>query len=70
MSGISMDLSPEFPTDADMILLTESAKNERDIVAKIKSQLRAGKSAALTSVRRIAISVSAVRDPASESPRA
>jgi hypothetical protein len=49
MIGIPMELHPDFPTNADMVLLTESAKFDPDIVAKIKGQLRAGKSVVITS---------------------
>ncbi len=49
MIGIPIDLRPEFPTNADMVLLTESAKSDPDLVAKIKHQLRAGKSVVITS---------------------
>jgi hypothetical protein len=49
MIGIPIDLYPTFPTDADMLLLTESAKADPDIVSKIKSQLVAGKSVVITS---------------------
>jgi hypothetical protein len=49
MIGIPIDLRPEFPTNADLILLTESAKFDPDIVGKIKGQLRAGKSVVITS---------------------
>ncbi|MHB1957517.1 MAG: ATP-binding protein [Acidobacteriaceae bacterium] len=49
MIGIPIDLSPTFPTDADMVLLTESAKYDPQIVGKIKGQLRAGKNVAITS---------------------
>jgi hypothetical protein len=47
--GIPIDLHPEFPTNADLVLLTESAKFDPDIVAKIKNQLMAGKSVVVTS---------------------
>ena len=47
--GIPIDLHPEFPTNADMVLLTESAKFDADIVNKIKTQLVAGKSVVITS---------------------
>ena len=40
---------PVFPTNADLVLLTESAKVDPDIVAKIKGQLAAGKSVVITS---------------------
>jgi hypothetical protein len=49
MIGIPIDLRPEFPTNANLILLTECAKFDADIVAKIKGQLRAGKSVVITS---------------------
>lgn len=49
MIGIPIDLHPEFPTNASLVLLTECAKADPDIVAKIKGQLRAGKSAVITS---------------------
>ncbi len=49
MIGIPIDLRPEFPTNADLILLTESAKFDPNIVAKIKNQLAAGKSVVITS---------------------
>jgi hypothetical protein len=47
--GIPIDLYPEFPADADMILLTECAKSDPDIIAKIKKQLVDGKSVVITS---------------------
>jgi hypothetical protein len=49
MIGIPIDLHPEFPTNADLVLLTESAKFDPNIVTKIKNQLRAGKSVVITS---------------------
>src|ERR1022692_2942530 len=49
MIGIPIALHPEFPTNANLVLLTECAKDDPDIVAKIKGQLRAGKSAVITS---------------------
>ncbi len=49
MIGIPIDLRPEFPTNANMVILTEEAKFDPDIVAKIKGQLRAGKSVVITS---------------------
>jgi hypothetical protein len=49
MSGIPMELTPEFPTDAKMIFLTESAKFDPAIVEKIKGQLNAGKNVIITS---------------------
>jgi len=49
MIGIPIELYPEFPTNADLVLLTESAKFDPDLVAKIKGQLTAGKSVVITS---------------------
>ena len=49
MIGIPIDLHPDFPTNADLVLLTESAKFDPNIVAKIENQLRAGKSVIITS---------------------
>jgi hypothetical protein len=47
--GIPIDLQPTFPEDADPLLLTESAKFDPKIVAKIKQQLVAGKNVIITS---------------------
>jgi hypothetical protein len=47
--GIPIDLYPAFPTNANLVLLTESARFDPDIVAKIKRQLVAGKSVVITS---------------------
>jgi hypothetical protein len=49
MIGIPIDLYPEFPTNANLVLLTECAKSDPDIVAKIKGQLVAGKNVVITS---------------------
>jgi hypothetical protein len=49
MIGIPIDLRPEFPTDAKLVLLTEAAKFDPDIVDKIKGQLEDGKSVVITS---------------------
>jgi hypothetical protein len=49
MIGIPIDLRPEFPTNANLVLLTEAAKADPDIVAKIKGQLVAGKNVVITS---------------------
>jgi hypothetical protein len=49
MVGIPIDLHPTFPVDTDVVLLTESAKYDPDIVAKIKKQLQAGKNVIITS---------------------
>jgi hypothetical protein len=47
--GIPIDLHPAFPTNAEMVLLTECAKSDPDILSKIKGQLVAGKSVVITS---------------------
>jgi len=47
--GIPIELVPQFPAGADMVLLTESARADPDIVAKIKKQLVAGKNVMVTS---------------------
>jgi hypothetical protein len=49
MIGIPIDLYPQFPTNANLVLLTESAQFDPAIVAKIKGQLTAGKSVVITS---------------------
>jgi len=49
MCGIPIDLVPEFPTDANMIFLAESAKFDDTIVDKIKGQLMNGKTVVITS---------------------
>jgi len=49
MMGIPIEMYPYFPTNADVVLLTEEAKFDPDIVAKIKQQLTAGKSVVITS---------------------
>ena len=47
--GIPIDLCPAFPTDARLVLLTESAKFDPEIIAKIKRHLAAGNSVVITS---------------------
>jgi len=49
MIGLPIDLRPTFPSDAPTILLTEDAKFDPGIVAKIKGQLTAGKTVVITS---------------------
>ena len=49
MIGLPMDIFPQFPTDAGMVLLTEQAKWDPDIIRKIQAQLEAGKSVCVTS---------------------
>jgi hypothetical protein len=47
--GIPIELAPEFPKEAPLVLLTEAAQHDPDIVAKIKGQLTAGKNVVVTS---------------------
>ena len=49
MVGVPIDLQPQFPTEAPLVLLTEAAKHDPDIVPKIEGQLRAGKNVMITS---------------------
>jgi len=49
MIGLPMDERPEFPTEDSVILLTEEAAFDKDIVSKIKKQLMQGKSVIITS---------------------
>jgi hypothetical protein len=49
MIGLPMDILPQFPSDAGMVLLTEQAKVDPNIIQKIKAQLEAGKSVFVTS---------------------
>ena len=49
MIGLPMDIFPHFPSDASMVLLTEQAKSDPNIIHKIKAQLEAGKSVCVTS---------------------
>ncbi|MGA2799432.1 MAG: hypothetical protein ABSE63_17760, partial [Thermoguttaceae bacterium] len=49
MLGIPIELTPEFPADAKMIFLAESARFDPAIVQKIKGQLIAGKNVVITS---------------------
>ncbi|MDX9946559.1 MAG: hypothetical protein RBS38_04270 [Bacteroidales bacterium] len=62
MIGLPMDLKPEFPDDPKMILLTESAKFDPDIVKKIKSRLMAGKDVTITSGLLRALSGKGIED--------
>ena len=49
MVGIPIDLRPEFPAEAPLVLLTEAAAHDPGIVDKIEGQLRAGKNVVITS---------------------
>jgi hypothetical protein len=48
MLGIPIDLVPEFPVDAPVVLLTQSAVFDAGIVEKIKQRLHAGKPVVIT----------------------
>ncbi len=62
MLGIPIDLQPEFPADANMMILTEDAKFDPDIVAKIRKQLVDGKSVVVTSGLFKALQDRGIRD--------
>ena len=47
--GIPIELTPDFPAQASLILLTQSAAHDPDIVKRIEGQLAAGKSVVITS---------------------
>ncbi len=49
MAGVPLELTPEFPADANLVFLTESASSDPAIVARIKKQLMDGKNVAITS---------------------
>ncbi len=49
MIGLPMDMYPQFPTDQKVILLTEQAKYDTDIIAKMKKQLQKGGDVVITS---------------------
>jgi hypothetical protein len=49
MIGIPIDLSPTFPKEAPVVLLTEAAKKDPRIVEEMKAQLLAGKTVVMTS---------------------
>jgi hypothetical protein len=49
MLGLPIELSPKFPDDAAVVLLTEDAKGDPAIVAHIKRHLAAGKTVVITS---------------------
>lgn len=48
MIGLPIEMYPEFPTDAHTVLLTEQAKYDPDIVAKIKKHLEQGGNVVIT----------------------
>jgi hypothetical protein len=49
MIGIPVELVPEFPEDQEMVLLTESARFDPEIVSRIEQQLQRGKEVTITS---------------------
>jgi hypothetical protein len=49
MIGIPIELYSAFPTDAQVILLTESAKSDPNVIASTKAQLESGKTVVITS---------------------
>jgi len=49
MIGLPMDMHPEFPTDQKVVLLTEQAKYDPDILSKIEDQLKRGGDVVVTS---------------------
>lgn len=49
MIGIPIDLVPEFPENEPVVLLTETASFDAEIVSKIKKQLQSGKNVVVTS---------------------
>jgi hypothetical protein len=49
MVGIPIELGPDFPDEAPLVLLTEAAAHDPEIVGKIERQVRAGKSVVITS---------------------
>lgn len=49
MIGIPINMHPEFPKGSKMVLLTESAQKDPNIVAEIKAQLLSGGNVAMTS---------------------
>ena len=49
MIGLPMDMYSEFPTDQKVVLLTEQAQFDPDIINKIKGQLTSGNEVVITS---------------------
>ena len=49
MIGLPIDLHPTFPENAPIVLLTQDAAGDPEIVARIKRQLLAGKTVVITS---------------------
>ena len=49
MQGIPIEATPEFPSDKNVILLTESAAKDENIIDKLKTFVQAGGDAVITS---------------------
>jgi hypothetical protein len=62
MIGLPIEMTPNFPTESKTILLTEHAKFDKDIVAKIKKQLTDGKNVVITSGLLKALQDKGIRD--------
>lgn len=60
--GIPIELTPEFPTSAGVVLLTQSAAQDSQIVNEIKQQLAAGKKVVITSGLLNALQFRGMRD--------
>ena len=55
MIGLPMDILPEFPADADMVLITEQGKGDPVIIKKIQTHLQAGKSVCVAEAKTEAV---------------
>jgi hypothetical protein len=62
MVGIPMDIVPFFPTDDAMIILTESAGFDPQLVQKIRERLKSGKDVMITSGLLRALQDKGIRD--------
>lgn len=62
MIGIPIEMTPVFPEESNVILLTEHAKFDTSIVAKIKKQLSDGKKVIITSGLLNALQDKGLRD--------
>ena len=49
MIGLPMDMYPTFANDQKIVLLTEQAAGDKDIMTKIKAQLQSGRDVVITS---------------------
>ena len=48
MIGLPIEMTPAFPTDQKVVLLTEQAKSDPDLLSKIKTQLQKGGDVVIT----------------------